>query len=482
MNNDVEPFEPGWLCELVACLSSSGASAVGATLLHGAARPGEVEGGYVIQHQGVRFRRREGFVTPTNYLDRLGGLERIGTDVPGPAVTAACMLIERSRFEELGGFTPGYRYGYEDVDLGLKIVAAGGTTICSGRSVLFHHESATRLAEQEVDARRHMRSRNQSVLMGRFGPQLHRQFLRDRLDGVGYWSEHARPELAIALGASPEADLAARELGDALEARGWEVGFVERVGDGWGEPAADTDVLLVTSDGCGVSLPAGVMPVAWVLGEPERWLRRPWLRRFEIVLAGDRDAQEVLSAGGRHSVLFEPDGEWDERARELSGLIRERCERLRFCLRLPHSRRPGSAHATARLATELRRQLERRDHACLVQAADEWERLDGLTTDVVVALGHDERHVCRPGQINVLWVDGAPPAEAFDEDWDLIGVGSGRLSELLGSEHRTGSLFSLAGDGDAADEVDGAVERLLGAVAVEARRIGLPTQVVPTGA
>ena len=68
MNNDVEPFEDGWLKELVCALQTDGVEAVGATLLHGEdlARPDSEPR---VQHRAIRFRWQEGTVKGFNEGD-----------------------------------------------------------------------------------------------------------------------------------------------------------------------------------------------------------------------------------------------------------------------------------------------------------------------------------------------------------------------------------------------------------------------------
>jgi GT2 family glycosyltransferase len=470
LNNDVEPFDPGWLRELVAGLSRSGASAVGATLLHGAARPGEVSSGYLIQHQGVRFRRKDGYVTPINHLDASAGLERLGTDVPSPAVTAACMLIERSTLERVGGFTPGFHYGYEDVDLGLKLIGDGGITVCSGRSVLFHHESATRLATQELPERRDIRLSNQRLLMERWGPQLEREYMRDRLAQTGLWSERGKPEVALISPTDRDSERAVRELGDALEESGWEVAYVERVGDGWGEPPAGTDLLVVADHGYGAELRNGIVSGAWVWGDVDRWEHRPWLRRCQLVLAGTREAAEAVRALGRHPIEFPAGGNPDALARELTEIVESRNRPPRFCVKLPRgARRPGSP---ATLAGALRGELERRGHLCTLQLADEWERLDGLTADVAISFA--AAYQPKPAQLNVLLLEQAPGPEVLDGRWDLVAVEDGPLAGRLGGVAPAPPLISLGLAPSGA--IGPACERLLEALhAVEAANAWTPS-------
>ena len=65
-----------------------------------------------------------------------------------PALTAACLLVRLDAFREVGGFSSDYDYGIEDVDLCLKLRAAGGRLVYDGRAALWHHELATRAADQ----------------------------------------------------------------------------------------------------------------------------------------------------------------------------------------------------------------------------------------------------------------------------------------------------------------------------------------------
>jgi thioredoxin-like negative regulator of GroEL len=59
------------------------------------------------------------------------------------AVTAACVLIRRSAFDRAGGFDDGYRNGFEDIDLCLKVREQKGRVVYQPKSVLIHLESQT---------------------------------------------------------------------------------------------------------------------------------------------------------------------------------------------------------------------------------------------------------------------------------------------------------------------------------------------------
>jgi GT2 family glycosyltransferase len=188
LNNDIEPFEPGWLREMVACLRASEAGAVAATLVClDEEHEKSFTYGYGIQHRGLGFREEEGMLVPAlegweaDPLD-----ERLGEDAECRAVAAACVLVGREPFARVGGFSHGYVYGAEDIDLCLKLRAAGFTVVCSGRSIAVHHPVSTRRAapfEQE----RARKLANRRVLWERWGPRLRREYELERSGSDSAW-------------------------------------------------------------------------------------------------------------------------------------------------------------------------------------------------------------------------------------------------------------------------------------------------------
>jgi len=66
------------------------------------------------------------------------------------AVTAACLMVRRSVFNEVGGFDESFGIGFNDTDLCLRIAAAGYRNLYDGSTLLYHYESATRSETQQV--------------------------------------------------------------------------------------------------------------------------------------------------------------------------------------------------------------------------------------------------------------------------------------------------------------------------------------------
>jgi O-antigen biosynthesis protein len=300
LNNDVEPFERGWLRELVAAHLRGGHALTGATLLHD-----DLD----VQHRGIRLQQTAGGVRPYNRGGRLFDAD-FGADLQAPAVSAACMLVTRTTLEQLGGFSSRYRYGLEDVDLGLRATAAGLPVAVSGRAVAYHCESSTRVAEGQ-DFMRATREANRRVLLERAGPALRRSYRLARLRRDGVWTDGTGPRIALTVTSHDEAagwgDLfTARELGGALERRGWRVTYIAATADGWECPPADTDYVLTLLDRFDArTVPGDVPVIAWIRNWTDRWLERPWLERIDVLLASSTASVDLVEQRtGRRPVLF----------------------------------------------------------------------------------------------------------------------------------------------------------------------------------
>jgi GT2 family glycosyltransferase len=183
LNNDIEPFELGWLRDLVACLCGSQAGAVGSTLIEAAEQAGSAAA-YVVQQRGLLLSaRHEGRTLASAFRgqmsDPLG--EDLGRDFDSLAIAGACMLIDRRAFEDVGGFTHGYVYGGEDVDLSLKLRSAGFGVLCSGRSVLVHAADSIR-ATAGPELGEWLRG-NRRFFLERWGPRMRREYELGLLDG-----------------------------------------------------------------------------------------------------------------------------------------------------------------------------------------------------------------------------------------------------------------------------------------------------------
>lgn len=138
INNDIEVISPGWLDEMVSLAMQPGSGAVGARLWY----PNDK-----LQHGGV-IMGPLGLAGHSHKMLQRGHHGYFGRAslIQGfSAVTAACLIVKKSIFEEVGGLNEvDLKIAFNDVDLCLKIMEAGYQNIWTPNADLYHHESATR--------------------------------------------------------------------------------------------------------------------------------------------------------------------------------------------------------------------------------------------------------------------------------------------------------------------------------------------------
>jgi GT2 family glycosyltransferase len=147
INNDVEVIEAGWLCEMVSHAERPEVGAVGAKLYY----PNNT-----IQHAGVVLGLGDDRTAGHAHLrvdhDSPGYFGRLALISAFSAVTAACLVIRKSVYDEVGGLDEdNLGVSYNDVDFCLKVREAGYRNLFTPYASLYHHESATRGKEDTAD-------------------------------------------------------------------------------------------------------------------------------------------------------------------------------------------------------------------------------------------------------------------------------------------------------------------------------------------
>jgi len=137
VNNDIEVISPGWLREMAGHAMRPEIGAVGAMLYY----PDNT-----IQHAGVVLGLGgvAGHVHGGHSRGYIGQMGRAQLTQNLSAVTAACLLIRRSVFEEVEGLDESLRVAFNDVDFCLRVRRLGYRNLWTPLAELYHHESATR--------------------------------------------------------------------------------------------------------------------------------------------------------------------------------------------------------------------------------------------------------------------------------------------------------------------------------------------------
>ncbi len=140
-NNDVEVISPGWLSQMVAWAIQPEIGCVGAKLYY----PDDT-----VQHAGIVLGiggvaghgQKRAARAASGYFGHLRVVRTVS------AVTAACLAVRKSVYEEAGGLDEeNLAVAFNDVDFCLKVARLGYRNIWTPHAELYHKESHTRGAD-----------------------------------------------------------------------------------------------------------------------------------------------------------------------------------------------------------------------------------------------------------------------------------------------------------------------------------------------
>lgn len=145
LNNDTEAIDSHLLDELLGQCVQPNVGAVGAKLYY---EDGTFQhDGIIIGHSGVAGHALIGQCDENmNY--------RVRTVYNVSAVTAACMMVPRKVFDEVGGFNEDLPVAYNDVDFCLKVRDHGYWIVLDPFAMMYHYESRTRGFEDTAEKKK----------------------------------------------------------------------------------------------------------------------------------------------------------------------------------------------------------------------------------------------------------------------------------------------------------------------------------------
>lgn len=137
LNDDIEVREGKWLAKMLTVAKRPHAGAVGAKLYY----PNSM----MIQHTGITNLR----LGPVHKLqfkdDNANYYFGINNGVRNClAVTGACLLVDKTKFDEVGGFAEELEVAFNDVDLCFRLYEFGYNNVVCNNTHLWHHESLSR--------------------------------------------------------------------------------------------------------------------------------------------------------------------------------------------------------------------------------------------------------------------------------------------------------------------------------------------------
>ncbi len=167
LNNDLEAIHPDWLGEMVTHALRPEIGCVGAKLLY-------PDG--TLQHAGIILGlggvANHAFYRQPRDTDGYKNRARLAQNYS--AVTAACLLVRKTVYEQVGGLNErDLAVAFNDVDFCLKVRAAGFLNLWTPFAELYHHESASRGTEDTPEKQARF-AREVDYMRRTWGPALDR--------------------------------------------------------------------------------------------------------------------------------------------------------------------------------------------------------------------------------------------------------------------------------------------------------------------
>jgi O-antigen biosynthesis protein len=165
INNDIEVITPGWLEEMVSHAVRPEIGAVGAKLYY--SNDTLQHGGVIVGLGGVAGHSHKHFPREApGYGRRLFLTQNVS------AVTAACLLVRRQAYIDVGGMdADNLAVAFNDVDFCLKLVERGLRNVWTPYAELYHHESVSRGLEDSPEKMARFQA-EMAYMMRRWGDRL----------------------------------------------------------------------------------------------------------------------------------------------------------------------------------------------------------------------------------------------------------------------------------------------------------------------
>lgn len=156
LNNDVELITPDIFESMLGYCMRPDVGIVGAKLLYN---------DHTVQHAGVLVGAGglADHVFKGIHEDDPGYMGRAISSQDVSAVTAACLMVKRSVYEQVGGLEEEFQVAFNDVDFCLKVRKAGYLVVYDADVKLFHYESKSRGMEDTTE--RFIRFGNEMMLL-----------------------------------------------------------------------------------------------------------------------------------------------------------------------------------------------------------------------------------------------------------------------------------------------------------------------------
>lgn len=384
-----------------------------------------------LQHAGIRFYPDllNGFMRPVN-LNRLPSETETIMDVA--AVTAALTACRVEDFDAVGGFDSAFDYGFEDVDLALRIRWNLGKRIVLRTDTYALHQEFGTQEKQASSTLSERRERNAEIFRQRHNSRLVREVLRSQIHG-GEWHVDAMrvrlpPDGFHRFGSSEDPAVVYEKIAegeDAKRAAFCGIWIVDDLDEFERFPPPDNRNAVVV----------GWLPEAGSNG----WINTAALRRFDLcICASEGQVMELrqhtratlIAREPRHMVLDPPVIGW------LLEYVLEYIDRPSIALKVATpSEDVAQSWGDFHFAEALGRALRDRGFRVRTDLLPDWSVARLLSDDVSMVFRGLERFRPTSETVNFVWLISHPEkvTDTELERFDHVFVASRSYARVLQS-------------------------------------------------
>ena len=433
LNNDVEPTK-GWLNYLIETYRlGDNTGAVGAKLVypfkHSFAKSCSV------QHAGIAFRYEGDFFRPYN----MGNGKRtddasVINSQQRSTLTAACLLVSKDVYFDVGGLDEHYLYGYEDVDFGLKLFKKGYNNRYAANAVLFHHEFGT----QDHDKRDEVvkrRLQNLEVFKSKWQRYIKKVYWQEKLKGKS--TLFAETILSVAIITNDIDDDSVKALTKALEALSWRVSIVSHKTNTMAEHIDVVISLLYDFDLSQIKSRNGnkrLISIAWIQEKYDLWRENSAFELYDHIFVSSEINAELIpydnepqnTSGSKATtrlICFE-----DKNVSEsLYSCLDYHYATPSIAIKVPAPSWEGvHPWGDYHVAVMLKKSLEKEGYRVVLQVLSEWDNEEAESCDVALVLRGLERYKTKPHQVNIMWNISHPDMVSLEEyeEYDTVCIAS----------------------------------------------------------
>lgn len=451
MNNDIQLL-PGWLGNLVDCYvkNKKTIGSIGAKLIYPEQKNFKLSNR--LQHVGIKFEfdPHNAFYRPYNFGVGESVLNHM-EDRNYPALTAALLMVPRDKFEEVGKFDESYFYGYEDIDLGLKLTKCGYRNVFCAKSCAFHYEFGTQEHDDNTDVAMRRR-KNMEIFKKKWHLFLVRNIFKDRLEHENFYCEEKlQVSIVLPRNDSGRSHMKAKEFVDIVKCIAkWQLKVYRKKSYNKLRINEKTDLIFSFDPDFDIRKMRMVSPkiitVACVGESHEMWQEKEFFPYYDFIVTGREIDKyrslniflgKIINIGSDNIKL---------QLQKIISHVKADLTKRKLCIKIPAPHwHVAENWGDYYFALSIAKYVRRKNWSTRMQVHSDWHTDLDRDCDAVLVIRGLERYYTKKKHFNVMWNISHPDMVSDEEyiAYDHVFIASDYWAEKIRKKLNSKNIQSL---------------------------------------